>query len=834
MTKKAVVHSGPGLRVQHSLTDLTQIRLLFYTVIMNSVSVSVTTTSAVTTTVFTTMTNKAVVHSGPGLKVQHSLTDLTQIRLLFYTDNEQCFCFSDDNIGSDYYSVYNDDEEGCCAQRTRFERLLLIWLVLILCIVLALIGLVVMVSLQNKDAVRKIMDNDDEPEAYIIHRCLTGECVVTAARMIQSLDYSVDPCNNFYEFACGGWMKKTLVPADSQEVNQFTLLKQEEDIILKNLFEAEVKPNDSYSVVLVKDFYASCMNENLIKELGVEPCLKLIKSIGIWPIIDSYWDDWYFDLEEKLLALKKYNHAPLINVFVSSDQRNSTQRKIHIDQPHIFMKPYLLRSRNNMVVQAYEQLIVKIASQLGQRSPTSRGIIRDAEQIVDFEIALAKISVPSELRQNETARYNVFNISQLNLIYPQIKWLKFLQKVMSIPEVDILVADSEEIINESPSYFEKLMHLIKITPRREIANYLIWTVTLKTASELGGKLEEFYLDFYRVITGVSSLPARFQVCIKHVVQNLRFTAGRMFVDSVFDENNKQSAQELTSDIHTTFKELLEEQDWMDNATRKVAMEKADALGKKVGYPDYISKDEELDKLYGNYSFSRDKFFENVLHNYQRSVINNLKMLRDEVDKNRWKVAPSAVNGFYDRVTNQIIIPAGILQPPFYNRFSPRSVNHGSIGFIIGHRITNGFDDEGRHYDKDGNLNDWWSDEASDTFRNKTQCINGVKTPGKYFADSGGLKLSYMAYKRWLNRLGNMDQMLPGLNFTKHQLFFISFAQTWCSNLRPESNLFSIFLQVHSMGRLRVIESLQNSVEFSEVFQCSNTSYMNPPDKCLVW
>ncbi|XP_055958236.1 neprilysin [Patella vulgata] len=276
---------------------------------------------------------------------------------------------------------------------------------------------------------------------------------------------------------------------------------------------------------------------------------------------------------------------------------------------------------------------------------------------------------------------------------------------------------------------------------------------------------------------------------------------------------------------------------------------AEYINEKIGYADAILDDVYLNKLYENHTYDPHNYFNNVDSDQRRSIVTNLKDLREPVDRDDWSTNAATVNAFYSPQKNQIMFPAGILQPPFFHKNFPRALNYGGIGVVIGHEITHGFDDSGRQYDKDGNLLQWWTDDVIGRFKEKAQCIinqysnysveeadmnlNGINTQGENIADNGGLKQSYRAYQTLIETMGD-EPRLPGLKYNNKQLFFINFAQIWCTNTRREAAIQQILTGVHSLGRFRVIGSLQNSQDFAEAFNCPASSYMNAEKKCYVW
>lgn len=330
--------------------------------------------------------------------------------------------------------------------------------------------------------------------------------------------------------------------------------------------------------------------------------------------------------------------------------------------------------------------------------------------------------------------------------------------------------------------------------------------------------------------------------------------GRLFVQSSFNNASRAEAIDMIQHVRTAFKDRVDALDWMDAHMKAVAKEKADSIVELVGYPDFILDDRQLDSVYADMPMNSTSYFDNVLTVLQRDArdaLGNLRITKlANTSRLEWSSSPVTVNAFYSLQKNQISFPAGILQPPYYSIEQPRSMNYGGIGFMMGHEITHGFDDRGREYNKDGNLQDWWTVEAADIFKGKAQCliqqygtfvspeaglnVDGVLTQGENIADNGAVKQAFRAYRQWVAEVGSEEPLLPGLNYTHDQLFFINLAQIRCGLQRPESAQDDLQTGVHSPNRFRVIGSLMNFDEFSRVFSCPLNSYMNPAKKCSIW
>uniref|UniRef100_A0A8C5BL71 Membrane metallo-endopeptidase-like 1 n=1 Tax=Gadus morhua TaxID=8049 RepID=A0A8C5BL71_GADMO len=345
---------------------------------------------------------------------------------------------------------------------------------------------------------------------------------------------------------------------------------------------------------------------------------------------------------------------------------------------------------------------------------------------------------------------------------------------------------------------------------------------------------------------------RWRDCVRYVQSSMENAVGALYVRETFAGESKRMVSDLISKIQEAYVETLEELSWMDAPSKEKAREKAMAIKEHIGYPDHIleKNNQKLDEEYAHLNFTEDNYFENILENLQCEAHKSLKKLREPVDSDLWIIGAAVVNAFYSPNRNQIVFPAGILQPPFFSKHQPQALNFGGIGMVIGHEITHGFDDNGRNFDKDGNMLNWWSNYSAEHFKEQSQCmvqqygnfhwklaggqnVSGISTLGENIADNGGVRQAFKAYLKWVATEGE-EPHLPGLDLNHKQLFFLNFAQVWCGAYRPEYASQSIKTDSHSPLEYRVLGSLQNFEAFSEAFQCEKGSLMNPEMKCRVW
>nr|CAD7452737.1 unnamed protein product [Timema tahoe] len=597
--------------------------------------------------------------------------------------------------------------------------------------------------------------------------------------------------------------------------------------------ETEVWKTDA--IAKAKNFYKSCMDHDILEARGERPLLLLLQQLGGWPVLEPNWDSERFDWLLLMAQLRLYNNDILISQWVGPDIRNSDHYIIQFDQTTLGLqsKDFFLEPEHEEFVQAYLRYIVDVACLMG--APSERAI-RHAEEIVAFETELAKITTSQERRHDTSESFNKLTLRELREKVPGIDWTRYLQLVLGRR-----IRPSEPVIVFDFKYFLSLAELLEWTDTRFVSH---------RTNNLDSRFEVAKQRFYRVITGQREVPPRWKGCVDHVNSQMGMATGAMFVRRHFDENSKNDTLHMTMDIMGSFENIMEKIEWIDEATKRLASEKADAMGLKIGYPSYILRSEELNHRYIEMTIDPKDYFGNSLNVLQYLASSDLNKLGMPVNKTTWSAAPAFVNAYYSRNKNQIMFPAGILQPPFYHRNFPRCLNYGGIGVVIGHEITHAFDDMGRLFDKDGNLNGWWSEGAVESFTEHAQCLidqysqyvdaeasmqlDGTNTQGENIADNGGIKQAFKAYQEWLEANQGEDETLPGVQATPYQLFFLNFAQVWCGTTTPQLAKTKLKTAVHSPGRFRVIGTLSNSIDFAEAFNCPAGSPMNPNDKCTVW
>ncbi|XP_006871796.1 PREDICTED: membrane metallo-endopeptidase-like 1 [Chrysochloris asiatica] len=691
--------------------------------------------------------------------------------------------------------------------------------------------------------------------------CTTPGCVIAAARILQNMDPSQEPCDDFYQYACGGWLKHHVIPETNSRYSVFDILRDELEVILKGVLENSTS-KDRPAVKKAKALYRSCMNESMIEKRDSQPLLDILEVVGGWPVATNNWTKTTglrWELEQQLAMMNtQFNKRLLIDLFIWNDDQNSSRHIIYIDQPTLGMPSreyYFNGGSSQKVREAYLQFMISVATMLraDMNLPKNDFLVqKDMANVLHLETQLANATAPQEERHDVTALYHRMDLQELQSRFnlKGFNWTVFIQTVLA--SVRIKLQPNEEVVVYGIPYLKSLEDIIDAYSARTMQNYLIWRLVLDHISNLSQRFKDTRMNYRKALYGTTVEEARWRECVSYVNSNMENAVGSLYVREAFPRNSKKMVRKLIDKVRAVFVETLDELGWMDEESKHKAQEKAMNIREQIGYPEYIldERNQQLDEEYSNLNFSEDLYFENSLQNLKAGAQRSLKKLREKVDPNLWIIGAAVVNAFYSPNRNQIVFPAGILQPPFFSKEQPQALNFGGIGMVIGHEITHGFDDNGRNFDKDGNMLDWWSNFSAQHFRDQSECmvyqygnyswdladelnVNGFSTLGENIADNGGVRQAYKAYLKWLME-GGQDFQLPGLEMTHNQLFFINYAQVWCGSYRPEFAIQSIKTDVHSPLKYRVLGSLQNLAAFADAFHCARGTPMHPKERCRIW
>ncbi|KIP08159.1 hypothetical protein PHLGIDRAFT_104734 [Phlebiopsis gigantea 11061_1 CR5-6] len=761
--------------------------------------------------------------------------------------------------------------------------------------------------------------------------CFTPGCVILAASVLSSIDDTVDPCESFYDFANGGWLKQHPIPSDKGKYGNFDVLAQQNKRIIQQILSDDsssvyedvtnaAEQADPYDTLLLKklrSMYNSCMDEDLLDARAQEPLLHIIRTVrnlfsgettSIESVPNAKRDDEDKEKQRKgLTAALAYLHSRgvdgLFATMIDGDAGDDPNfMTLWFSQPNLGL-PSKEYYEEESIVELYqsvlERLIVATADEdeddLSLLPPAGLAVHEErlrvwppwpwppwdpedpnepgdggdhkpinrtkeapelAQKIIEFEKKLANASLDLDvLFQDPIATYNPVPVSNLTDAIPEINFNVYFASFTprNYPN---------RVILTSTTYPASLSSILKETDHEVLEVYLETRAALALAPYLGTSTESWRASraLQERLGGIKpgAVGDRAEYCVGKVEDTLGFASGRYFVQEVFGGESREKGTKVITDIVESFKRSLQEISWMDKESATAAAEKADAIRVKVGFP--LSPDTLNPRSIYNYYYlvkvQETTFFENVLSARASDVYKTWQKLGKTRDREEWEMYPSTVNAYFNPPANEIVFPAGILQPPFFSQDWPAYMSYGSFGHVAAHELTHAFDSAGRLYNQNGKLEQWWTNATSAGFQKKQGCIvkqyseytvddgkggkihvNGNLTSGENIGDTGLIQ----AYRAWKaqydvsSKAGN-EYLLPGLTFTRDQLFFISFARAWAQNIKPEAAVARVRTDPHSPNEYRVDGTVFNIPEFAKAFKCSPKAKLNPPqeERCLFW
>jgi len=688
--------------------------------------------------------------------------------------------------------------------------------------------------------------------------CLTKECITAASRILNAMDTTADPCNDFFQYACGAWNEDHIISESQSSISTFNDVRDSVSKTVKKVLEKdEVSPKSSINKA--KDFYASCMDTAEIDTLGSAPVMALITEMGGWPVLGDSFDGSTWILEDVLADFRAvYGTYSIMTSYVSADSKSSLENILYLDQPSLGLPNrdyYLDASTAAKAVPAYKQYIKNFLMEIKSGLDEST-VNAFADKMVDIETDLASISAPDSERRIEQDIYKNYLIKELSdQISTGFDWLKYINNLLSKADGDNSVTEDEKIVVYATDYLKDFFSTIaaKYTAA-DWQNYLVWRIMKGRISYMSKALRDTAAPYNEAVRGVTAEQQRWMTCSDAADSSFPMPVGALFVEEAFPEENKEVTEELVANLKIAMGGIIEEAEWMDKETKTKATEKLGKITTNIAYPDYIMDpdDTKMDSDYAKVTVDKKAYFENIQQLTALGEAEGFGRLGKPVDRGEWYMGPATVNAYYSPSQNAITFPAGILQPPFYDPGQPISMNYGGIGMVIGHEITHGFDDSGAQFDGDGNLNNWWSDESLKEFEDAAWCmkqqysaqfweeaqlyVNGNLTIGENIADNGGIRESFVAYQTWST--SNNDYMPPGFDeFTHEQLFFLGQAQVWCGKSTEARAIQLQKTDPHSPGIFRVNVPALNFEEFGKAYQCKkgvDAEYPNEEDTCRVW
>jgi putative endopeptidase len=641
-----------------------------------------------------------------------------------------------------------------------------------------------------------------------------------------SLDPSAQACTDFYQYACGGWMAKNPIPADQSTWGRFNELADRNLATLRSLLERSgVKKERNANEQKTGDFYASCMDETAVNAKGVAPLKPALQRIAA--VKDKS------ELPELLGFLHVNGSEALFAFSADADMKNAKQNIAAADQGGLGLpeRDYYLRDDAKSVeLRAnYVKHVTEIFRLAGDKEADAAA---KAKVVMEIETKLAKASLDMVSRRDPSKLYHKLSLAELQQLSPSFAWDHYFAALAAAPKFDSLNVGV-------PEFLKGMEGVVKESSLADLKTYLTWHLLHATAPVLSKPFVDANFEFFgKTLTGAKELRPRWKRCVQYTDEVLGEALGKIYVEQTFGAEGKKRVVTMVQAIESALGSDIDAVTWMTPATKQAAHAKLAIIANKIGYPDKW-------RDYSALSIVRGDLLGNFLRGTAFEVNRNLKKIGTPVDPMEWEMSPPTVNAYFQPQQNNINFPAGILQPPFFNKDADDAINFGGIGAVIAHELTHGFDDEGRQFDAEGNLRDWWTTADGKAFDERAECLvkqygdytavddvklNGKLTLGENVADNGGMHLSYLALMASLG-----DQKPAAIDgFTPEQRFFLGWAQVWCQNVRPEAARMRAQTDPHSPGRYRVNGVVGNMPEFAKAFGCKADAPVVRREPCRVW
>ncbi|HUJ39801.1 MAG TPA: M13 family metallopeptidase [Candidatus Acidoferrales bacterium] len=648
---------------------------------------------------------------------------------------------------------------------------------------------------------------------------------------LDNLDRSVRPCDDFYEFAAGGWVKKNPVPPAYSSWNSFAILADHNHDVLHEILEDAAKRSATEPLGSNRrklgDFYSSCMDEAAIEKAGLAPIQPDLGRIARLSAMS--------DVERLLAHLQRSGVGAMFRFGSTIDFKDSTQQVAAAYQGGLALpdRDYYLNTDEKSVKlrDEYQAHVARMFELMGEKPEAASA---DAKTVLAIETELAKASMDRISRRDPEKIYHRLTEEQLQALTPHFTWRSFF--------IDAGAPGIHSLVVGQPDFFKALDSALASVSLADWKAYLRWHLIHAAAPGLPSAFEqEDFNFFHKTLTGAKEMQPRWKRCVISTDRMLGEALGQVYVQKAFPPEAKTRALRMVQNIRATLRDDLSTLDWMSPETRKAAIAKLDAMNLKIGYPSKW-------KSYAGLRIDRGSYTSNVERAIAFEFQRDLDKIGKPVDRTEWGMTPPTVNAYYNPTRNEIVFPAGILQPPFYDPHRDEAMNYGGIGAVIGHEMTHGFDDQGAKFDGHGNLRNWWTPEDLANFKARGECIvkqfdsyeaepglheQGKLVEGESIADFGGLTISFRAFETTLQgqpRPADID------GFTPEQRFFLAWAQVWHGNIRPEYVRVMLKTNPHPLGQFRAIGPLSNMPEFEKTWGCKTGDAMVRPAavRCRIW
>jgi len=721
-----------------------------------------------------------------------------------------------------------------------------------------LIGIIFFIASQINGTLEAALDLDVFPT----EECQTEECREVSKRVISSLDESINPCEDFYHFTCGGWIKNHPLESGQSEIDGYTITEIETKNMIHNILNDKYKTNkkkytpqerkyDKDTFQKLKNIYSTCLNVEAINKKGSNPMLDLLNELKIYKNRKNYSS--VKGLTNLVLTL----HNRAIPIFF--DISNIIANSVDTDVFEISLSENGSNIRNeefDYFNSKYRKYVHDTLELIYNKKTKTRNIDVMTDAIVKFEYELSTIHFKNSDRQLMTLR-------EFNEKYPYLDWKLYLSNVFKLHEIDEKVTLDTTIYNSSSEYFNALSEVISKFSKDELTYYAEWFVIRNFIDHLSDEVKQPHIDFEYERTGRKPKEmTRVDFCDEKINNLMGMVVGKYFADIVFTDKVREDANNTLSNLKQAMRESIPKMEWLDDHAKEEAITKVLSMTERIGLPEYLMDPKMLYERYRSYKTSSHDYFSNMISYDYYSLDKNIKLYKTKYDDDTWAMTPQTLNAYYDISNNSLNFPAAIFQDPNYHSSDPDYMSYGSIGMVMGHEMIHAFDVYGRYVDSNGEFTDWWSEESYDNFNTLSQCyidqysgfyvtnesnetfnIDGYETLNENLADNGSISRAFEAWKLSIENdmkrnpeyIKEHNPLLPGLSkYTYEQLFYIAFGQGWCMNESMEYLLHQVKKDEHSPSKYRVNGVVMNSKHFAQVFNCPLNSPMNPKDKCSLW
>ncbi len=649
----------------------------------------------------------------------------------------------------------------------------------------------------------------------------------TTATLRSDLDPSAKPCQDFFHYADGGWIKGHPIPAEYPRWGTFNALAEENRGKMRGILEDLAKRKDLVAGSderKLADYWSSCMDERAVEAAGAKPIeaelarIAAIKSLA--------------DLQAEVARLQGQG-VRLLFGFGSEQDRKNSEEVIAGVRPGGLGLPdrdfYLTDDARSKQIR--EKYVAHVATMLGLLGDDAAKAKAEADTVMAIETELAKVTMTRVERRDPDKTYHRMAPAELAKLAPDFDWPAYFRQVQTPPITALNVA--------WPDFIRGMGVQLSHTSLDQWKTYLRWHLVNAAAPHLSSAFVNENFEFHgKTLQGTKKIQERWKRCVASADGQLGFALGRLWAEKYFPPESKKQADQLVHNLIAALRADIATLDWMGPETKKAAIAKLDAFTPKIGYPDKW-------RDYSKYEVKAGSYADNVMQGSEFEFHRVIDKIGQPVDRTEWGMTPPTVNAYYNPSRNEIVFPAGILQPPFFDAKVDPAVNYGAIGAVIGHEMTHGFDDQGRKFDAKGNLRDWWTPEDAKNYEARAACVrqqfdayevqpglheNGKLVLGESIADLGGLTIAHKAYE--MSLAGKKPTVADGL--TADQLFFLGFARVWASVATPEYEQLTVKTDPHPAPQFRAIGAPSNMPEFAAAFGCKPGDPMVRAERCRIW